>query len=265
MVGNLNILFFLYRSRANRKETMPVFCRITLDGRRKQFSTGCILREDDWNASKFMHAGNTAEAKHINARLSAIRKHLLRSYDMLIRWHAGFTVDDLFDHYSGKNVLVSTILGVFDHHIGQIRELVGKDYSEATLGKFVLIKSHIAEFIKNHYRTPDLALSVLRLGFLQDLDHYLKTQKKHNQNTVNKTIERVKKITKIAVAHGWLAHDPFALFRKKRFVKEVVYLDSDELKILEELQLNDRLRTIRDIFVFSCYTGLAYQEYQPFA
>ncbi|UEG53369.1 site-specific integrase [Mucilaginibacter daejeonensis] len=260
MVGNLNIFFFLYRSRANRKETMPVFCRITLDGKRKQFSTGCFLREDDWNARKFMHTGNTAEAKHVNARFSAIRKHLLRSYDGLIRWHTAFTVDELFDHYSGKTVVASTILGLFDHHMAQIRELVGKDYSEATLVKFGLIKSHVAEFIKHHYRKPDLALSELRLGFLQDLDHYLKTQKKHNQNTVNKTIERVKKITKIAVAHGWLALDPFALFRKKRFVKEVVYLDGDELKILEEHELTERLSAVWDVFVFSCYTGLAYQE-----
>lgn len=260
MQGNLHILFFLYRSKANQKEGMPVYCRITLNGQRKQFASGCYLKESEWDASRSMHTGATTESKHLNNRLKLIRKNLLKSYDALAKRQDSFDVNQLYDWYNGKSVEVRSLLGVFDHHISQIKELLGKEYAVATCNKFILIRGHVNEFIQHQYGRSDYALNELKPGFLQDFDHYLKVRKKQNQNTVNKTIERVKKIVKIAVAHGWLTHDPFALYRKKRFVKEVVFLDGEELGKLDSHPLPGKLDTVRNIFLFSCYTGLAYQE-----
>ena len=260
MKGKINILFFLYRSKVNRKENMPVYCRITLDGHRKQFSCDCFLKEADWDTKNSKHKGLSTEAKHLNERLRSIRRKILRSYDVLAKTHGAFDVDQLYDQFSGITNEVRTILGVFDLHIAQIQELVDRDYAKATHSKFLLIKRHVSEFIKECYYQDDYHLSQLKLGFLHDLDHFLKLRKKQNQNTINKTIERVKKIVKIAVAHGWLTYDPFALYRKKRFLKEVVFLDTKELKGLEDHQSSDKLNTIRNIFLFSCYTGLAYNE-----
>ncbi len=99
------------------------------------------------------------------------------------------------------------------------------------------------------------------MNFLSDLDYYLKTEKNLNQNTINKIIERVKKVIKIAVGNGWLISDPFLLYQKKKFVKEVVFLSNAELNKLETYQFaQERLAIVRDCFVFSCYTGLAYNE-----
>lgn len=260
MINKLNILFFLYRSKMNANGFVAVYCRITLNGQRKQFSSGCFLQPVDWDAKKAKHKGLSTEAKHLNKRLNSIRKAILRSYDSLAVKHENFDVNQLYEQFCGRTIEVKTLLGVFDLHISQINELVGKDYSPATYKKFVLIKSHVSEFIKEHYNSDDHPLSDLKLGFLQDLEHFLKVRKKQNQNTVNKTIERVKKIVKIAVAHGWLAYDPFAFFRKKPYTKEVVFLDSNELLRLEICQLPERLNAVRDLFLFSCYTGLAYHE-----
>jgi integrase/recombinase XerD len=260
MKGKINILFFLYRSKVNGKETMPIYCRITLDGRRRQFSCDCFLKEADWDSKKSKHKGLSTEAKHLNERLKSILRKILRSYDLLAKTHGAFDVNQLYDQFSGITNDVKTVLGVFDLHIAQIKALVGKEYAKATYSKFLLIRRHVSEFIKDYYRQDDYPLSQLKLGFLQDLDHFLKLRKNQNQNTINKTIERIKKIVKIAVAHGWLTYDPFALYRKKRYVKEVVFLNEEELKLLEAHRLSDRLNTVRNIFLFSCYTGLAYKE-----
>ncbi|CAM3691673.1 site-specific integrase [Mucilaginibacter galii] len=260
IVNKLHILLFLYRSKANRKDTMPIYCRMTLNGQRKQFSSGCSLNEPNWDERKSLHKGLSTEAKHINNQLRSIRNRILKSYDFLARKGDHFDINQLYDQYSGKTVEIKTLLGVFDQHITHIKELIGIDYSMATYNKFVLIRSHVGEFIKSYYHLTDYPLGQLKLGFLQDFDHFLKLQKVQNQNTVNKTIERGKKVVKIAVAHGWLTHDPFALFRKKRFVKAVVYLDSEELDLLKNYQFSGKLNTIRNIFLFSCYTGLAYHE-----
>ncbi|MVN92675.1 site-specific integrase [Mucilaginibacter aquatilis] len=260
MLNKLSILLYVYRSKVNGKGLVPVYCRITLNGRRKQFSTGCSLQPMDWDAGKSKYKGLSSEARHINKKLSSIRKAILKAYDDLALKSKHFDVDQLYDEYCGRTIEVKTILGVFDLHILQIKELLGKDYSPATYQKFILIKSHIKEFIKTSYRLDDYPLADLKLGFLYDLEHYLKARKKQNQNTVNKTIERVKKISRLAVAHGWLSHDPFALFRKKPYTKEVVFLDNEELRQLESCQLSERLNTVRLLFLFSCYTGLAYHE-----
>ncbi|WP_345953027.1 site-specific integrase [Mucilaginibacter sp. PAMB04168] len=260
MVSKLHILFFLYRSKANCKDTMPVYCRLTLNGQRKQFSSGCYLKEIDWDVKGAVQKGASIEAKHCNNRLKTIRNKLMQAYDALLKSHDDFNASDLYDQYLGNKKNERTLLGIFDFHIAQIKTLVNKDYSIATLNKFTLIRSHVCAFIKEHHRLPDYPLPSLNLGFLLDFEHFLKVDKRQNQNTVNKTIERVKKVVHIAVAHGWLKLDPFALYRKKRFVKEVVFLNSEELELLEKHPLSATLNKVRDLFIFSCYTGLAYHE-----
>jgi integrase/recombinase XerD len=66
---------------------------------------------------------------------------------------------------------------------------------------------------------------------------------------------------KIAVGNEWVTHDPFLLYQKKKYSKEVVFLNNQELKKLETHKfVQDRLAIVRDCFIFSCYTGLAYNE-----
>lgn len=260
MNHKLHILFFLYRSKANSNDTMPIFCRITINGKRKQFSTGCALAEVYWDKQSKLCKGHSSKAKRMNNNLKAIEKKLWHSYDRLTRTSGQVDVNDLYNQYCDKVVKKITLLDVFDHHINQIKTLVGKDYSVATYQKYILIRRHVQEFIKSDYKIADYQLNQLRLGFLHDFDYFLKLKKNQNQNTVNKTIERVKKVINIAVAHGWLYPDPFALYRKKRYVKEVIFLNSEELQKLEQYQFSERLTSVKNIFIFSCYTGLAYRE-----
>jgi len=124
-----------------------------------------------------------------------------------------------------------------------------------------VIQTHVTDFIRHQYNRPDYPLCEIKLNFLTDLDYYLKTEKNQNQNTINKVIERVKKVMKVAVGNGWVTNDPFLLYQKKKYTKEVVFLSNQELKKLEAHKFaQDRLSVVRDCFIFSCYTGLAYNE-----
>jgi integrase/recombinase XerD len=140
----------------------------------------------EWDSKSAKHNGFSAEAKHINNRLRVMQKHLLKAYATLARAHEVFDVNQLYDQYAGKTIDIRTLLGVFDHHIAQIRKLVGKDYSVATYHKFILIKGHVQAFLKVHFRLPDYPLSQLNLGFLHYFDHYLKAHERQNQNTVTR-------------------------------------------------------------------------------
>ena len=94
-----------------------------------------------------------------------------------------------------------------------------------------------------------------------DFEYYLKVEKKQAQITINKSIQRFRKPVKVAVAEGYLDKDPFMLYKTKSAKKEVVFLSVEELKILEGYEFSQpRLEDVKNMFIFCCYTGLAYAE-----
>jgi integrase/recombinase XerD len=101
----------------------------------------------------------------------------------------------------------------------------------------------------------------LNLQFLEDFDYFLKTERKQKQITINKEIQRLKTPIKRAISEGFIDRDPFILYKSKAIWKEVVFLSPEELMLLEEAVLKPkRLSMIQDLFIFCCYTGLAYNE-----
>ncbi|MGY3215309.1 phage integrase SAM-like domain-containing protein [Mucilaginibacter sp. HD30] len=261
MIHSYHILFFLYKSKANDKGCSPIFCRITFNNTRKQFSTGHFVSEKNWSSQAQHIKGNSKETKRVNSNLDLIKQKLNKAYDELIREKEFFYIDDIYNRFSGNDKEYKTLLQAFDYHNKKMKTLIGKDYVQATYDKFVVIQTHVTDFIRHQYNKPDYPLFELRLNFLADLDYYLKVVKNQNQNTINKVIERVKKVIKIAVGNGWLTADPFILYQKKKYSKEVVFLTVQELKKLENHKfVQERLDAVRDCFIFSCYTGLAYNE-----
>lgn len=261
MLHHFSILFFLYKSKANKKGDMPIFCRVTLDGVRKQFTTGNNIKESNWNVKNQRCKGMSQESILINKTVELIEQKLNKAYGELFSEKETFFIDDIYNRFTGADKEHQTLLQIFDYHNKKMKALIGKDYVQATYDKFLVIEGHVKRFVKHQYNRPDLPLQELKLNFLSDMDYYLKVVENHNQNTINKVIERVKKVIKIAVGNGWLAFDPFMLYQKKKFVKDVVFLTAAELKKFETYKfVQERLKVVRDCFIFSCYTGLAYNE-----
>jgi len=78
-------------------------------------------------------------------------------------------------------------------------------------------------------------------------------------NTVMKHIERLRKMIKMAIRYEWMEKDPFISFQQKFHRVERGFLFEEELKRIEEKEFSiPRLQYVKDLFVFGCYTGLAY-------
>ena len=153
------------------------------------------------------------------------------------------------------------MLEVFELHNSKMKKLIGKEYTKSTYSKFIEAQKHTKNFIKYQYGKKDILLESIKMNFLEDFDFYLKSELNHKQITINKSIQRVRKIIKLALAEGYLQKDPFILFKPKRVKKKVVFLSSEELSRLEKYIFSQqRLQQVRDMFVFCCYTGLAYAE-----
>ncbi len=259
---NLIVLFYLNRAKTNQKGTCPIYCRITYLKKRKQFSTGELINPTDWNSKLQKSISNTSSSQQLNAQLELIETDIKRIYLKLQLRNLDITVNDIINEYKGLCVdnEISTIMH-FDHFLARRQNLIGIDIQQSTWDKLYYAFEQWKEFIKWKFGKHDLALGKLNLQCLIDFEYYLKTERRQKQITINKTIQRVRKPIREAVSAGYLEIDPFVLFKFKRVLKEVVFLSTDELALLENHSFSQtRLQLVKDLFIFCCYTGLGYYE-----
>ena len=258
----MKILFYIRKSKINSKNLCPLTCRITVNNSRKEFSPGLFTNPDNWNASKQKAFPPTTDHNQLNTQLSLIKQEINQAFLMLQVQLETFDVEDIYLKYKGEDVKTEkTLLEVYTLHNDRMKKLVGIEYSDATHKKFEESKNHVKSFIRHNTQKSNILLEKLNMKFLNDFDYYLKVEKKLKQVTINKHIERLRKIIKLALAEGFLERDPFLLFKQKQVILQVVYLDTKELLVLEKHQFKQvRLQKVADMFIFCCYTGLPYQE-----
>ncbi len=256
--NKLSILFIFQKSRKNRKGESPIYCRLTYLKKRKDFSTGFFIKSLDWN-SRYKRTNND---EFINHNLNMIEQRIKESHLFLQVNEISFDVEDIYLKYKGEpSKKQRTVLEMFELHNIRMKALVGKEYSKSTYSKFEESKMHTRNFIKSAYNKGDFLLTNLTLKFLSDFDFYLKDSMNHKQITINKTLQRVRKVVKLAVGEGFLDRDPFLLYKPKKISRQIIYLTSRELKQLEQFEFSQkRLQQVKDLFIFCCYTGLAYKE-----
>ena len=248
----LTILFLLRRNRTNIKGLSPLECRITLDKKRKPFATGLFINPDNWNALKQKAFPDTTDHNQINTQLSLIKQQINQAFLLVKVQQDQFDVEDIYLKYKGEDIKTEkTLLEVYTLHNERMKKLIGIEYSKGTHQKFEESKNHVKSFIRHNTHKSNIQLEKLNMKFLNDFDYFLKVEKKLKQVTINKHIERLRKIIKLALAEGFLERDPFLLFKQKQVILQVVYLDTRELKILEEHQFKQvRLQQVADMFIF---------------
>jgi len=259
---NFSILFVQAKNRTNKKNQSPLYCRITLNGIRKQFSTGIQIENIYWNSKNQLVLKTHQTASLYNSLLDNIKSKINNAYGVLKLENNVFTIEDILDKYLGKEIKKKeNILSYYKQYLFKIEKLVGLNLKESTYNKFVYVGSHLEAFLKWKFRKTDFPLDELSLQFLDDFDYFLKIEKKQSQITINKTIQRLRTPIKQAISEGYLDRDPFILHKTKTVRKTVIFLTTEELKTFEETVFHQkRLSTIQDLFIFCCYTGLAYNE-----
>ncbi|WP_298284731.1 site-specific integrase [uncultured Lutibacter sp.] len=237
---------------------MPIRCRITFLQKRREFSIGLFINPNLWD-SKRQLAIPKEENKLLNTQLSLIKNNLNQAFLLLQINKQNFDVNDIFLQYKGENTTDNkTLMEVFELHNSRMEKLIGVSYAKSTYNKFIEAKKHVFSFLKFQYKKHDILLSDLKLKFINVFDFYLKSEKNQKQITINKNIQRLRKIIKLALAEEYLVTDPFILYKPEKVITNIVFLSVEELQILEDYQFTQlRLQQVKDWFVFSCYTGLA--------
>ncbi|WP_372758002.1 tyrosine-type recombinase/integrase [Mariniflexile sp.] len=259
----INILFIINKQKVNSKGLCALMCRLTYNKTRKNFSTGQFVNPKNWDSKKQIVKPPEPDLETVNNQLSLIKTKLNKAFLLLQVKEEVFTLEDIYSLYLGKKTQKEyNVEEYFEMYLNKLKTLIGIDIKQVTWNKFDYVKTDIKTFIKWKFKVNDMPLKKLEANFLTELEYYLKVKKKKlKQVTINKKIQRFRRVIKVAVAENFLEKDPFILYKTKTVKIEVVFLTPEELKKLEEHEFTQpRLQFVKDLFVFCCYTGLPYRE-----
>lgn len=153
------------------------------------------------------------------------------------------------------------LLEIFQEHNDQVENLIGKDFAYGTFERYRTAKKHVEEYILKEYRLKDIPVKNVDHSFITGFEYFLKTKRKCSHNTAVKYITNFKKIIRIAIANNWINRDPFLHWKAKLKIVDREFLSEDEIqKLIQKKFQTDRLDLVKDIFLFSCFTGLAYAD-----
>jgi len=238
--------------------------RVQVREERFEVLTKIYIKSEEWSSQSGKLKTNSMDARRINKQLEAFK---LKAFDYqreLMSAGKEITLENMRSRWYGVSSEPSKMLiEVFQQHNDEMKALVGREFSALTLERYETSLRHTQSFMKWKYQIEDIDVKKLNYEFISGYEFWLKSQRGCDHNTTVKYLSNFKKIVFICIKHGWLDRDPFAGFKMTKREVERPFLVEEELDRIKAVQFEmPRLRQVRDIFVFCCYTGLAYADVQ---
>lgn len=255
------ILIWANKAKATKSGLLPLFARVTCNGRRSEISLKRKVPEEKWNPESNKCTGVGPEPMAINQFIDQTKSRLFKIYDNLLLNDEPVNPQTIKDLFLGKNVKEKTLLEVVAIHNPELKDRISIDYSKSTHTKFNTLEKKIRKYCKSYLKKHDLFLSQLNYEFVKNFAYFLQSREKIKSNTTMKYVRMLKKIMNEAVRRSWLDKNPFQEFKCTFKWAERDVLTMDEVKLIEEKEFNlYRLALVRDLFIFSCYTGISYAD-----
>lgn len=258
---NLSLLIYIKRYKVTSEKKSPLYLRISLNGERVEIALKRTINPDLWESKRQCVKGKSLEAHSINEQ---IRLYKTRIHDI----HSSFlgrgefvSAEKLKNTFLGINTERKTIVQAFTFHNVKMFAQVGKEYALGTYKRYETCLKLMKEFMISFYKKEDFFLDDINLQFATEFHYYLQVTRGCNNNTTVKYLKNVKKIINLCRAHDWIKHDPFLNYKVKLDAVDREILTQHEIDILCHKHFSiKRLEEIKDIFLFCCFTGLAYSD-----
>lgn len=257
--STFKILFYVRKNYVNKNGKTGIMIRITLNGEISQFSSKLDVDPGQWDVKAGKLKGRSIQAAQFNALLDNIRASLVNHYHEIENTEAFVTAEKIRNAFLGITTRQRTLLELFKQHNEDIQKLVGISKTPATIAKYDRTYRRLIDFMKYKYNISDISLKEINHMFITDFETYLRSESGCNENTTAKFMQFFRRIIIIAKNNGWIFADPFANYTIRLKRVDRGYLTEKEVeKIIKKKFATDRLNNVRDIFIFSCFTGLAY-------
>lgn len=254
-------VIFLARKGKSDPSISLIYARISVDGHRAEFSIKQKVPSLLWDKSKSQVKGHTAQARKLNQYLSQINSEIFDAYDQLRKNNDLITANSIKARFLNEDTNEFTLIAAVEYHY----KLALSTIKPGTLKNYRTTEKYLRAFLQDIQKSEDIFLSRIRYSFITTFENYLRMhvptdhQKPMGNNTVMKHLQRLRKIVSMTVRLEWIDKDPFANYKASYERKEREFLSGVELDAIELKDLKiERLKYVRDLFVFSCYTGLAY-------
>lgn len=255
------VLFFLKKSKLLKNGEAPICMRITVNGKRAEIQIKRSVEIEKWNSGKECAIGKDRKHMELNHYLETVRTKVLQIHRELEQDGKPITADILKCLYYGEGDSPKMLIETFNEHNKQYRELMGKDYVKGTVLRYERTARYLKEFIREQFNTGDIPLKNINYDFITRFEHFIKVEKKCAQNATVKYLKNLKKITKLALVNKWITEDPFMEIHFKQTKCNRAFLTEEELQAIIRKDFDiQRLATVRDIFVFCAFTGLAFTD-----
>jgi len=260
MKATISNLFYLKRAKANSKGLVPIFHRVTMNGKRIEKSTGKFIDPAKWTVEGAKMKGTSEEARLINSHLDDLKNEVAEAEKHFYNKGESVDYENMKNRLLGLDVRTRTIVPIFKEHNKRIKALIEVDeYAVGTLERYETSLSHTIEFMIWKYKLTDIDITKIDHAFVMDYDFYLRTERGCNNNTTVKYLKNFQKIINICLDNKWLADNPFVQYKFKVHEVDIEFLDENEIStIYTKKFVSERLSEVRDIFIFCCFTGLAY-------
>lgn len=259
--NTFRLLFFVNKSKTN-KEGAPIMLRITINGSQVAMNTRRRIQLLDWDPKRGMPNVRDSVTDDLHMYLESLRSKTYMAFTELSKEHHEVTPHMVRDYLQGVHGgSTRTIMEVWQEHNEEKKLAIGKESSYTLWQKHNSATRHFKNFIRGKYRVQDLPLKQVRYHVVREFQEYLTGEKNLSYNTAIKVLQLLKKITNRAINSGWMKKDPFEGITLTLKETDRPYLTDEELQLIREKEFRmPRLQLVRDLFLFACYTGMAYAD-----
>ncbi|QGY47755.1 site-specific integrase [Maribellus comscasis] len=254
---------FVIRKEKAKNGNAPIFARISVNRQRCEVSVKKSITVRDWDSRKGRVKSWKDEYKNLNSFLEQVRTILVEHYQDLVVENEEITPTAVKNRFLGLDDSGYSLLELFDYHNDQMQKVL----KWGTLKNYFTTKKYMVLYLEAHLKRKDIPLTLLNYKFISEFENFLRNyqpldhHKPLGNNGVMKHLERLRKVITLAVKMEWINKNPFASYRLKFKKVNRECLTGEELHKLENKNIEiQRLRYVRDLFVFSCYTGLTYGD-----
>ena len=261
MKAKITLHIYAKTTKANSAGQLPIYIRLTVDGQRFEFSSKKFIEKSKWSPELSKMKGSSEEARTINNYLDLMKSKVFDIQMELIHKNEELSLENFKSRILGTHQRERMIIPIYQNHNDKIEELIGNGYAYGTLERFKISLKHLQEYILWKYNLSDISINKIDYAFVTEFEFYLRSVKKCNNNTAVKYVRNFRKIIKICLDNDWLDKNPCSRYEGKMKEVERDFLTEEELnRIYNKRFSTERLTLVKDIFIFSCYTGLAYVD-----
>lgn len=253
------VSFYIRGNHVNKDGTCAVMIRLSLDGERiSAGTTGISIKPELWDGQRQQLKGRNTEVVQTNKKLGGIRDELLAIAEKL-EFEGTLALDRVKAVFLGVDEEYDTIGKLLDKYIKNVKEQVGVCLSKTSLSKYELCKKRFTQMLEKKYHCKDMSLKELNPVVVQDYKNFLMTDVNMCNNTAVKTMKTFRTVILHGIKLGVIHKDPFVGVHFHMEKVDRGFLTDEEISAIMTKHFDlPRLELVRDLFIFSCFTGLAY-------